>query len=217
MRVENSHGRLAQVKGVLKAFGIRASSSMQGSLALVGLALAVAAVLCSGCGASNDNKHDAEVRTLADSMAQEEMAFLYRHNIQDYVKAQSRDVEVVRTGTLRASRQARAQIEAGVPFARVAARFSADARSKTFTGLVKSVVRSQEDPPLAKAVFSAKLHVLVGPVRLEPGNYYVLRVKAINPPKNVTLTEYEKLQFSPTESRLEHYRRLYYAQLKSQG
>lgn len=178
--------------------------------------LAATALLWSGCGGS---KHDgdAKVRALADAMAQEEMTFLYHHNIQNYVKSQSRDVEVIRTHTSRAGKQARAQIEMGVPFAQVAARFSSDARGKTNGGSVTGVVRSQEDRPLGTAVFSAKLHVLTGPVRLEPGNYYVFRIRAIRPPVHISLADYEKSHFNHVESRLEHYRRQYYAQLKSQG
>lgn len=44
---------------------------------------------------------------------------------------------------------------------------------------------------LAPAVFSARLHVLTGPVRLEPGRYYLFRIRSVKPPKNMTLAEVE--------------------------
>lgn len=183
------------------------SSPTPKTFALIGLA-ATAALLWSGCGGSSTDDRDAKLRALADATAKKEVAFLYHHNIQNFIKAQSRDVEVIRTRTLQAGEEARAQIEAGMPFARAAARFSVDAQGKTNGGLVTAVVRSQEDPPLAKAVFSAKLHVLTGPVRLEAGRYYLFRIRKINPPKHVTLADYEA-------SQLESYRRRYYVQLKS--
>jgi hypothetical protein len=184
------------------------SRSAPKTFAVIALA-ATAAVLWSGCGGSSTDDRDVKLRALADATAKKEVAFLYHHNIQNFIRAQSRDVEVIRTRTLQAGEQARAQIEAGMPFAEAAARFSVDARGKANGGSVTGVVRSQEDPPLARAVFSAKLHVLAGPVRLEPGHYYLFRIRKVNPPKHVTLGDYEA-------SQLEGYRRRYYAQLKSQ-
>jgi parvulin-like peptidyl-prolyl isomerase len=187
---------------------VRAGSSVLRKSALVGFAGA-AALSWGGCGGGN-NDRDAKVRATADAMAHAEIVALYNQNIDKFITPQSRDVEVIRTRTLQAGEKARAQIDAGVPFAKVAARFSVDGLGKTNGGLVLGVLRSQEDRVIAKALFSAKLHVLTGPVRLEPGRYYLFRIRRIRPPKHITLASYEA-------SQLAHFRQQYYAQLKSLG
>jgi len=131
-----------------------------------------------------------DLRARADAQAHGELADYYRQNIQQFVLPETRDAEVVRTRTLRAGREARAAIESGTAFAAAARRFSVDP-ARANGGLVPGLQRRREDSVLAPAVFSARLHVLTGPVRLEPGRYYLFRIRSVKPPKNMTLAEVE--------------------------
>lgn len=136
----------------------------------------------------------------ANVLARRQVVAYYEQNATSFVGPEERDAEVIRTTTLQAGDKAKREIEAGDRFAEVAARVTVDATGKTNGGLVPAIVRSQEDPPLAKAVFSARLHMLIGPVMLEPHRFYLFRIKAIRPARDTTLAEFEA-------SALERYRR----------
>jgi PPIC-type PPIASE domain len=133
----------------------------------------------------------ARLRRRVNAIAHRQMVAYYGQNAADFVGPEERDAEVIRTTTLPTADKAKREIEAGDRFAEVAARVTVDATGKTNGGLVPAIVRSQEDPPLAKAVFSARLHALTGPVMLEPHRYYLFRIKTIRPARDTTLEEFE--------------------------
>jgi hypothetical protein len=106
-------------------------------------------------------------------------------------RLERRDAEVIRTKSRSASLEAKSAIEQGARFAQVARRISVDTLSRVDGGLVRGIVRSQEDKPLKRAVFGAKLGVLTGPVMLEPGRFYLFEIVKIRPAVHVTLLEFE--------------------------
>jgi hypothetical protein len=125
----------------------------------------------------------------------------YQENKSRFDAPEQRDAEVVRTKTLTASMQAAKAIRAGDPFALVAARDSVDAAGKENGGLVHGIVLSQEDPPLKRAVFKASLHVLTGPVQLEPGRFYLFEIVGIRPARHVSLARIEAALMPKLERR----------------
>ena len=133
----------------------------------------------------------ASLQVRANALAHHQIVVHYEQNAAGFVGPEERDAEVIRTTTRSAADKAKREIESGDPFADVAARVTVDATGKTNGGLVPAIVRSQEDRPLAKAVFSARLHALIGPVMLEPNRYYLFRIKAIRPTRDTTLSEFE--------------------------
>jgi hypothetical protein len=212
--------------------GARSTVALERLLATAWLAKAAAGLVPSGSGAGRSDSvqsvpalsQDGDAASLAATgrrllarviagleaqsklAAHRQIAAYYQVNIARFVAQESRDAEVVRTRTLGAGDRARAEIEAGVPFESVVRRFTVDALGKTNGGLVLAIVPSQEDSVLKKAVFSAKLHELTGPVMLEPGRYYLFRIRKATPARRTTLASFEA-------SALARYRRAAFARI----
>jgi hypothetical protein len=131
-----------------------------------------------------------EVLTASPLAKPAQLAVDYHQYSQRLASLEQRDAEVVRTRTKIAALRAAQEIRSGVPFSSVAKRRSVDALGKTNGGLVPGIVRSQEDPVLGNAVFSARPHDLTGPVQLEVGRYYLFEVIRVATPRHETLTQF---------------------------
>jgi foldase protein PrsA len=107
-----------------------------------------------------------------------EVAKYYNENKSHYGVPEKRNVLLVLTKTEAQAQSAKKEIQSGKSFASVAKRVSIDPISKAKGGLTTEVVKGQETPTLDKAVFSAALNTLTGPIKT-PFGYYVLEVKSI--------------------------------------
>jgi foldase protein PrsA len=104
----------------------------------------------------------------------------YNENKSKYGAPEKRNVRIVLTKTEAQAASAKKEIESGQSFASVAKKDSLDPTSKASGGLLKEVVKGEEEKALDTAIFSAAKGVLGGPVKT-PFGYYVYEVVSITP------------------------------------
>jgi parvulin-like peptidyl-prolyl isomerase len=104
----------------------------------------------------------------------------YNENKSRYGTPEKRNVRIVLTKTEAAAKSAKQEIEASKNFAAVAKKDSIDPTSKANGGLLKEVVKGEEEKALDEAIFAAKNGVLGGPVKT-PFGYYVYEVVSSTP------------------------------------
>ena len=102
----------------------------------------------------------------------------YNENKSKYGTPEKRSVRIVLTKTEAQALAAKKEIESGKSFASVAKARSIDPTSKSNGGLLTGVVKGEEEKALSEAIFSAKTHVLGGPVKT-PFGYYVYEVESV--------------------------------------
>ena len=100
----------------------------------------------------------------------------YKENSSRFGTPEKRDVRIVLTKDQAAAEQAKKEIESGKSFASVAKARSTDPASKANGGLLKGIIKGEEEKALDEAIFSAQLHQLGGPVKT-PFGYYVYQVE----------------------------------------
>ena len=100
----------------------------------------------------------------------------YKENSSRFGTPEKRDVRIVLTKDQAAAEKAKQEIESGKSFASVAKARSTDPASKANGGLLKGVIKGEEEKALDEAIFSAKPHQLGGPVKT-PFGYYVYQVE----------------------------------------
>ena len=104
----------------------------------------------------------------------------YNENKSKYGTPEKRNVRIVLTKTEAAAKKAKQEIESGHDFAAVAKKDSIDPTSKANGGLLKEVVKGEEEKALDEAIFKASKGVLGGPVKT-PFGYYVYQVESLTP------------------------------------
>jgi foldase protein PrsA len=112
----------------------------------------------------------------------------YKENLSHYGTPEKRSVRIVLTKTEAAAASAKKEIESGTSFAAVAKKDSIDPTSKADGGLLKEVVKGEEEKALDEAIFSAKKNVLGGPVKT-PFGYYVYEVVSVTAGTQQSLTQ----------------------------
>ncbi len=112
----------------------------------------------------------------------------YKDNQSHYGTPEKRNVRIVLTKTEAAAASAKKEIESGTSFAAVAKKDSIDPTSKADGGLLKEVVKGEEEKALDEAIFSAKKNVLGGPVKT-PFGYYVYEVVSVTTGTQQSLTQ----------------------------
>jgi foldase protein PrsA len=99
----------------------------------------------------------------------------YNENKSRFGTPEKRTIRIVLTKTEAQAVAAKKEIESGKSFASVAKKDSIDPTSKADGGLLKEVVKGEEEKALDEAIFTAKVHVLGGPVKT-PFGYYIYEV-----------------------------------------
>jgi foldase protein PrsA len=112
----------------------------------------------------------------------------YNENKSKYGTPEKRNVRIILTKTEAAAKSAKKEVESGKSFASVASKVSIDPTSKTNGGLLKEVVKGEEEKALDTAIFSAKKNVLGGPIKT-PFGYYVYEVVSTTPGTQQTLAQ----------------------------
>jgi len=114
----------------------------------------------------------------------------YKENSSHFGTPEKRDVRIVLTKDQATAEKAKKEIESGKSFASVAKARSIDPASKTNGGLLKGIIKGEEEKSLDEAIFAAKLHALNGPVKT-PFGYYVLDVENAKPGSQTPLKTVE--------------------------
>jgi foldase protein PrsA len=119
-----------------------------------------------------------------------QIAKYYNENKSRYGKPEKRTVQIVLTKTEAAAASAKKEIEGGKSFSSVAKRVSIDPTSKANGGLLKEVVKGEEEQALDTAIFAAAKNVLGGPVKT-PFGYYIYEVLSTTPGTSQPLSKVE--------------------------
>jgi foldase protein PrsA len=104
----------------------------------------------------------------------------YNENKSKFGTPEKRNVQIILTKTEAAAKSAKKEVESGKSFATVAKSVSIDPTSKANGGLLKEVVKGEEEQALDTAIFAAAKNVLGGPVKT-PFGYYVYEVLSTTP------------------------------------
>jgi hypothetical protein len=111
------------------------------------------------------------------------------HKSSTYLIKQQRDVEIAAMGSVAEAMKVKREIQAGRSFESIAKTLKGPqpfrAEGGTVLGLEPGLYKQTN---LNDAIFTAKPGVLVGPIKTTLG-YYVLRVKAIHPPRQIPLSQ----------------------------
>jgi foldase protein PrsA len=111
-------------------------------------------------------------------VTQAQVAKYYNEHKSRYGTPEKRNVRIVLTKTEAQASSAKKEIESGKSFASVAKKDSIDPTSKANGGLLKEVVKGEEEKALDTAVFSASKNVLGGPIKT-PFGYYIYEVLSV--------------------------------------
>ena len=127
------------------------------------------------------SKHTTKVTTAAIDK------YYFSHPSQ-FGTPESRDIRIVLAKTASQANAAKKALSSGKGWNAVAKKYSTDPTSRNKGGLLKGVVKGQEDAALDKAAFSAVLNKLQGPVKGQFG-YYVFDVIKITKPTHQSLAQ----------------------------
>lgn len=108
-------------------------------------------------------------------VTQAQIAKYYNDNKSRYGTPEKRNVQIILTKTEAAASAAKKEVQSGKSFASVAKKVSIDPTSKANGGLLKEVVKGEEEKALDTAIFSTAKNVLSGPVKT-PFGYYIFEV-----------------------------------------
>lgn len=129
-----------------------------------------------------------KIQNSAAPVSDAQVQSYYDRNRDQFAVPERRDVELILTRTEAQANQAKSAVEGGTSWAAAARKYSTDAASKATGGVLRGVSQGQQDRAFDQAAFSARTDVVVGPVKGQFG-YYVLRVKAIAPPRQTSVSE----------------------------
>jgi hypothetical protein len=146
-----------------------------------------------------------KVEASAGPVTPARIARYYQKNKKSYMVAEQRSLGMIHTKTLAEARRVKRELLSGVSFATISKRLTNYQpyymRDGLFAGLEPHVFR---EAPLNDAIFSARPHVISGPVRLELGpaydldaphdiedldGYYVFEVQSVTPAHQQTLAQ----------------------------
>lgn len=122
------------------------------------------------------------------TVTDDEVTAHYNQDPTRYGTPESRDVNLVFTTSRKQAGLARRALDKGQSFGKVAKKYSMDSVSRKHGGRFPGVVKEQFPPSLDRAVFSAQLGDLIGPIKTQFG-YYVLKILRIRPAVQQTLAE----------------------------
>jgi foldase protein PrsA len=131
------------------------------------------------------NKIRDKVTKSVSKVSDADVAKYYNSNKSRFAQPERRDLLVVLTKTQAKANQAKAAIQSGTAFAKVAKQFSIDPQSKAQGGKLPAVAKGQQDKQFDAAIFKASKNVLTGPVKTQFG-FYVFKVTKVTPASQQT-------------------------------
>jgi foldase protein PrsA len=123
-----------------------------------------------------------------DTVSDKAIQDFYNKNKARFAQPEKRDLRVVLTKNEAQASKAKAALESGDSWTKVAKKYSIDDTSKAAGGKLPAQAKGTLDKELDDAVFSAKKNDLEGPVKTQYG-YYVFTVTAITAASQQTLAE----------------------------
>ncbi len=134
------------------------------------------------------NKIRDKVTKGKDKVSDAQVADYYEKNKQQFAQPERRDLLIVLTKTEAKAKQAKAALESGQPFKKVAKKFSIDDASKAQGGKLPAVAKGQQEKAFDTAIFAAKKSKITGPVKTQFG-FYVFKVTKVTAASQQTLEE----------------------------
>jgi foldase protein PrsA len=134
------------------------------------------------------NKIREKVTKGKDQVSDAQITAYYNKNKQRFAQPERRDLRIVLTKGKAKAKQAKAAIEGGQPFKKVAKKYSIDQASKAQGGKLPAVAKGQQEKALDTAIFNAKKGELTGPVKTQFG-YYVFEVLKVTKASQQTLAQ----------------------------
>jgi foldase protein PrsA len=127
----------------------------------------------------------------------ERVAAYYAQHKKDFALPERRDLHLIRTDTLASARRVLSELRAGKSFQRVVEELNVRQPIHTSKGSIKELrYTDYSEPRLSNAIFKARPHVLLGPVRLDASNappiaygYFFFEVVKVHPPLQKSLAE----------------------------
>jgi len=127
-----------------------------------------------------EQKITAQVQKSAKNVTAADISAYYKKNQAQFTQPATRDLNVILTKTAAQANKAKAALEGGASFATVAKQYSIDSASKKVGGKLPAVAQGSQEGAFDKAIFSAPLNKVVGPVKTSLG-YYVFQVTKETP------------------------------------
>src|SRR5918995_6072651 len=123
-----------------------------------------------------------------DKVSDKAIEDFYNKNKARFAQPEKRDLRVVLTKDKANADKAKAALDGGDSWTKVAKEYSIDDTSKASGGKLPAQAKGTLDKELDDAVFSAKKNALEGPIKTQYG-YYVFTVSAITEASQQTLAE----------------------------
>jgi foldase protein PrsA len=114
-----------------------------------------------------------------DQVTDQQIKDYYEKNKSQFAQPERRDLHIVLTKKEAQAKQAKAALQSGQPFAKVAKQYSIDDASKAQGGKLPGVAKGQQEKAFDAAIFNAPKGKIVGPVKTQFG-WYVFRVDSID-------------------------------------
>jgi foldase protein PrsA len=127
---------------------------------------------------SLSNKLQQQIVKGKNNVTQAQIAQYYNSHKSQFAQPEKRDLLIVLTKTQANANKAKAALQHGQSWKSVVKKYSTDQQSKLTGGLLKGVVKGQEDKALDAAAFKAAKGKLLGPLKGQFG-YYVFEVKKV--------------------------------------
>jgi foldase protein PrsA len=134
------------------------------------------------------NKIRDKVTKGKDKVTDAQIQDYYDKNKQQFAQPERRDLSIVLTKTKAKADQAKAALDSGQPFKKVAKQYSIDDASKAQGGKLPAVAKGQQEKAFDTAIFNAKKNKITGPVKTQFG-FYVFKVDKVTPASQQTLEE----------------------------
>ena len=138
-----------------------------------------------------EKKITEKVQKDAKNVSPEDISAYYKKNQAQFTQPATRDLNVILTKTEAEANKAKAALAGGASFASVANQYSIDATSKKVGGKLPAVAQGSQEGAFDKAIFSAPLNKVAGPVKTSLG-YYVFQVTNETPKKVQTEAQAQK-------------------------
>lgn len=125
-----------------------------------------------------------------DKVSSAQIANYYNKNKSKFAQPEKRDIRIVLTKTEDKAKQAKAALDSGQSWKKVASKYSIDQGTRDNGGLLAAVPKGQQEKSLDNATFKAKKGQVGGPVKTQFG-YYVFEVDKITPSEQQSLKQSE--------------------------
>jgi foldase protein PrsA len=134
------------------------------------------------------NKIRDKVTKGKDKVTDAQIKEYYEKNKGQFAQPERRDLHIVLTKTNAKAEQAKAALQDGEPFKKVAEQYSIDDASKAQGGKLPAVAKGQQEKAFDTAIFGADKGKITGPVKTQFG-FYVFKVDKVNAASQQTLEQ----------------------------